>query len=153
MDNLRVLSDIRKTTEIVHKGGITKIISLCVALKTTYPHHFRCDSSVTWPHRSARLQSKMAEQKDTTSSQKLSEEKNDSEGLSLIFSLGKMHNLFKCTELVQYLCLMYRQHHPKGAFCGGEKKTCRDFRYSQTRRETQNLDESFRISAEEDNCS
>ena len=151
MDNLRVLSDIRKTTEIVQKGGITEIISLCVALKTTY--HFRCDSYVTWHHRSARLQSKMAEQKDTTSSPKLSEEKNDSEGLSLKFSLGKVHNLFKFTELVQYLCLMYRQHHPKGAFCGGEKKTSRDFRYSQTRRETQNLDESFRISAEEGNCS
>lgn len=65
-----------------------------------------------------------------------------------------MHGLFSYTELVQYLCLMYRQHHPKDPVDGREKEASTDLiSVSQARRETQNLDESVRITAEKDNWS
>ena len=47
-----------------------------------------------------------------------------------------MNSLFKYTEFVQYLCLMYRQHHPKDHVLGGEKEASRDLSVPQARRET-----------------
>lgn len=98
----------------------------------------------------------MAEQKVAASPTKLVEEKSENEGLSPYFgfpSVGKMHSLFSYTELVQYLCLMYRQHRPKDPVRWGEEKTSRDLVVEQTRGETQNRYESVRISTEEGNWS
>lgn len=65
----------------------------------------------------------MAEEVVKTGDSKHLGEKDESEGPNLKFSLGEMIELFSFTEIVQYLCLMCRQHHAKGPFCGREKKT------------------------------
>ena len=63
-----------------------------------------------------------------------------------------MHSLFSYTELVQYLYLMYRQHHPKDHVRRREKEASRDLiSVSQGHRETQNFDESVWITTEKDN--
>lgn len=65
-----------------------------------------------------------------------------------------MHSLFSYTEHVQYLYLMYRQHHPKDHVRGREKEaSCDHISVSQGHRETQNFDESVRITTEKDNWS
>lgn len=66
----------------------------------------------------------MADNKVEASSTKLLEEKPDSnEGLNPYFGIPKMNSLSTCTEIVQYLCLMYRERHPKGRNCRREEKT------------------------------
>ena len=95
----------------------------------------------------------MAEEVQNTGDSKLLVEEDESEGPILKFSLGEMIWLFRFTEIVQSLCLMCRPHHAKGPFFGWEKKAFRDFCNSQIHRQTKNLDEYFRFSAEEDNWS
>lgn len=98
----------------------------------------------------------MAEQKDADSPTKRLEEKSENEGLSPYFgfpSVGKMHSLFSYTDLVQYLCLMYRQHQPNDHVCRGEEEISTDLSVQQTRGKAQNLHEPVRIPTEKDNWS
>lgn len=70
---------------------------------------------VAWPH--LWKATKMADHKVEESPTKLLEEKRESEGLNPYFGVPKMHSLSAFTELVQYLCLMYRELRPKGCDC------------------------------------
>jgi len=67
----------------------------------------------------------MADDEAKASPTKLLAEKRENEGLSPYFGIptvGKVHSLTTCSELLQYLCLMYRELHPKGRFCWREEK-------------------------------
>ena len=65
----------------------------------------------------------MADHKVEATSTKLLEEKRENEGLNPYFGIPKMNSLSTYTEIVQYLCLMYRERHPKGR---REEKTTRN---------------------------
>ena len=59
------------------------------------------------------------------------EEKLESQGLNPYFgfpTVGKMHSLSSYTELLQYLCLMYRESYTEDRIYGGEEKIATDLR-------------------------